>query len=458
MVETSPPLVASIVAALRWSRTHDERDALRVLDSPLSGLDKLDGGALLAQRERRPLLDALAQAADPLPHEAKLAARRLAQTLASLMNSASDTPLSVALTMLRTTLELDQRLDDDDLAMLDLVATTVNQTDDLDAVIAGASRILIIPRNQEPPRMLTAHAPQTPERVEAFSGKFSASALAAYIECARKWYYRYRCKVVEDPGSSASFYGSAFHLALERFHTEIPRISEHSVDALKRKLDDTLGDAFASFRTSFQTPIEFESQLRRARRTAPQYLAWMRERALKRPFTVVGIERVVDLELDGQRFIGFIDRLDRDDASGNLTVVDYKTGSIAQSAAEYRRGIAEGREFQLPFYYWAVASTGERVERLALIPLKDPALDVKPIELEIVPVATPPSRSAHNSGTISIDELHRARARMVELARHLTSEPITEFPPTSDPEACAYCAYRDACRERPAKTDVRFGR
>ena len=306
---------------------------------------------------------------------------------------------------------------------------------------------------------LTDLPPEPPTPVDGFRGKFSASSLAAFVECERKWFFRYHGRVVEDPGSSASFYGSAFHLALERFHTRIPRMSELAAEVLERRIDAELGDAFASFRTSFATPAEFELQLRRARRTAPRYIAWMTRRAKRRPFTVVAIERAVDLELDGQRFVGFIDRLDRDDATGDLTVVDYKTGVIAESAAEYRRLVADGEEFQLPFYYWAVADTaGERVAGLALVPLKDAARDVRPIELEIVPVATPSLDDGAAHGTIGIDELHRARGRMVEIARRLTTTPPERFAPSRDPDACHYCAYRDACRgERPARTDVRFG-
>ena len=59
--------------------------------------------------------------------------------------------------------------------------------------------------------------------VRARQTHFSASALNAYAECARKWYYRYVCAAVEDAPSSASTYGTAFHAALEDFHGEFPQ-------------------------------------------------------------------------------------------------------------------------------------------------------------------------------------------------------------------------------------------
>ncbi len=64
--------------------------------------------------------------------------------------------------------------------------------------------------------------------------------------------------------------------------------------------------------------------------------------------------------------------------------MDYKTGSIAMSAAEYREKVRRFRDFQLPFYYWARTAAGDRVTKLVLIPLRDALLDVRPIILDVV--------------------------------------------------------------------------
>ncbi len=176
---------------------------------------------------------------------------------------------------------------------------------------------------------------------------------------------------------------------------------------------------------------------------------------------MIGCEVVTELELDGHAFVGYIDRLDRDDRTGSVTVIDYKTGSIALSAAEYRDEVAAFREFQLPFYYWARTAAGERVTKLALIPLKDALLDVAPIELDIVPgnaAAVTGRRGQNTIGTISIAELERARAKMIAYAGVLSSSTIRAYPATDDPDACRYCAYRDGCRDRPLAVEERFGR
>jgi len=175
---------------------------------------------------------------------------------------------------------------------------------------------------------------------------------------------------------------------------------------------------------------------------------------------VIGCELPAQLDLEGYNFIGYIDRLDRDERTGDVLVIDYKTGAIATSANEYREKVRQFKDFQLPFYYWARTEAGDRVSTLALLPLKDALLDVRPVALEVVPVAAPPQKDRRQSatGVISIGELERARSRMVELCRELTDTGVSVFPATTDPDACTYCAYVLACNDRPIPPEEKFGR
>jgi hypothetical protein len=325
----------------------------------------------------------------------------------------------------------------------------------IDGEIAAPERVPAAIATAQP---LGPHEREPDGPVARRTAHFSASSLGAYAECERKWYYRYVCAAVEDRGSSASFYGSAFHYALEQFHREAPRGDSAPAAELERRLDAWVIEAFERFRKRFTTNVEFELQKRRARRTARRYLAWFLERSRAHPFTVIGREEEAAIELGGYSFVGFIDRLDRDDVTANVTVVDYKTGTIAQSAAEYRERIARFVDFQLPFYYWARTEAGDRVVRLALVPLKDALLDVRPIELEVVLGPAAAVRSGEPTGLIGHDELVRARARMIELAKRLSDDAIERFATTDDPDACTFCAYRNACRDRPRRAEDRFAR
>jgi len=311
------------------------------------------------------------------------------------------------------------------------------------------------------PAGLALAEPAQPEPlggVRARQSHFSASALNAYAECERKWFYRYVCSAVEDRGSSASFYGTAFHLALEDFHGSFPRPQARDEEAMRRHVVADVHWAFERHRDGFETKVEFELQLRRAQRTAQRYVDWLLLQEREAPFEVIGREVPANLEIDGHAFVGFIDRLDRDAATATVRIVDYKTGSIAVSAAEYRDKVRAFRDFQLPFYYWARTQAGDRVRSLALIPLRDALLDVRPISLEVVTERPNESRRGAAHGQIGVGDLERAKQRMIELCDRLASGSLERFAPTTDPSACTYCAYAPACAGRPFGTPEKFGR
>ena len=455
--------IAGVKALLRYAARESDADARAFVTAPQSGVRADDARALLAAAgDRTPLLDAIARsgAGDAVRFVHALgtvrrayktpdagAAGVLGAALAAfpLTGRAGD---ATAAALARVARDFDAaRAFADAWEARDLIA-------ELEAELAFAVPCSPAVAGIEPAPEALAEAP-APVAMRKLS--FSASSLNAYAECARKWWFRYACAAVEDRGSSASFYGIAFHAALEDFHGVHVRFDDADRDSLASFLDGCVVGAFDRHRTRFDAPVEFELQKRRARRTAKKYLAWLLERARRAPFEVIGCETQADVELGGHRFVGYIDRLDRDDRTETVTVVDYKTGSIATSAEEYLAEVRAFREFQLPFYYWARTAAGDVVTRLALVPLKDALLDVAPVELEVVTTSRAP-RSRGATGEIALDELERARDRMIALADTLASGTLDAFPATGDPEACRYCAYAPACRERPLALEERFGR
>lgn len=415
---------AFLAAGVAYSNTRDERYALRMLRSPYANVPSEIAAAyaVLAPREG-PVLELLS-------HE-RLAAAYARDSVLRFTGA------------LRT---LSQRPHaSDDVAALFQVPD--GEVPGANAFEAGETFVLADAAQPEPAAPVVTH-----------NARFSASQLNTYVECARKWYYRYICAAVEDKGSSASFYGTAFHAALEDLHHEYPQPAAVDEDELQRKAAGYINAAFERHRNHFDTAVEYELQLRRARRTVKRYVQWLAAQAQRAPFTVVGCELGAELQLDGYEFIGYIDRLDRDERTGNVAVIDYKTGSIATSAAEYREKVRTFRDFQLPFYYWARTAAGDRVSRLALIPLKDALLDVRPIELEVVPVPADVVRTNATTGVIPIVELERARARMIELCAAVTDGSTASFAVATDPDACTYCAYTLACAARPYPPEQRFAR
>jgi RecB family exonuclease len=472
----SRSLVVFVRDLTRCAASGAESDVRRALCSPYSGVPNVDARALaVVAGERRTIRDAIEGERVALGHESAVAARRFTrelETLGAAFRAQGATVGEHLATIWKgfefaTTLGEAERVTWSELeavgARLDAARTPGTAWDPatfLDALerYAFEARGRATPAPLPAPLPLASHPPEAPRPVRRRHGHFSASSLGSYAECERRWFYRYVCAAVEDRGSSASFYGTAFHWALERFHQEFPRADSASPEVLERKLQALLGDSFDRFRSGFDTNVEYELQRRRAKRTGRRYLAWFLERGRRSPFTVIGTETAVELEMGGYNFVGYIDRLDRDDATDAVTVVDYKTGTIAESADEYRTKVARFLDFQLPFYYWARTAAGDRVTRLSLVPLKDALREVRPVELEVVPIAAPRSYGDALTGTIGIDELERARAKMIELAATLASAPLEHFAVTTDPSACTYCAYLDACRDRPLMREDRFGR
>jgi RecB family exonuclease len=473
VAEPTPPpaldlaAVDGVTAVLRYAASQSDADARRTLVSPHSGVRPDDARTLLAAAgERENVLDTIARGgavadANRFAHALgtvtaayKLPDASARRVLAAIFG-AFPVPATSSEQADPTRAALERIAGDFDAARAfaepwearDLIA-------EIEAELASA------PRRTPAIAAIEPAAPvedEPPEPVALRKLTFSASSLNAYAECARKWWFRYACAAVEDRGSSASFYGIAFHAALEDFHAVHARFDGVDGATLASFLDYCVVTAFDRHRTRFDAPVEFELQKRRARRTAKKYLAWLLERARRAPFEVIGRETQADVELGGHRFIGYIDRLDRDDKTGTVTVVDYKTGSIATSAEEYLAEVRAFREFQLPFYYWARTAAGDVVTRLALVPLKDALLDVAPVELEVVTTSRAP-RSRGPLGEIAVGELERARERMIALAGELSGGTLAAFPATDDPDACRYCAYAEACRERPFALEERFGR
>ena len=425
--------VSFIGDAVRWRRSGAEALLLRLIRSPHSGVSHDVGAAYATVASRtEALLDAIDRGRLALPAAERDSVLRFAE-------------------LARRVRSLPEDLDDESLA------SAIGDIFELPAgePARGGSGDHGCDADIE---LLEAPPPQPRSGVPGWPRHFSASALNAYAECRRKWFYRYACAAVEDPGSSASAYGTAFHLALEDFHGEFPRPRADRQAEMRSRIRQYVTWAFERNRSGFQTPVEFELQVRRAQRTAQRYVDWLLVQERESPFEVLGREVPVQLDLDRHAFVGFIDRIDRDERSGGVGVVDYKTGNIAGTAAEYREKVRLLREFQLPFYYWARTDAGDRVVRLVLIPLKDARTDVRPIVLDVEPRAPASSRrGGETRGKIGIDELENARARMIELSGELSSGTLHTFETATDPAACTYCAYALACAHRPPAQPQRFG-
>ena len=345
--------VESVTAFFRYAASEKDADARAALRSKLAPVEPDDARTLLAiAGDAANVLDVIETGSIGGGREFAHALRTVARAYRIPDAGALDV-LNVAATVLAiepaTRAALERIASDFDAARAFApVWEAADFIAEIDAELTGCTQIA----GNFPAFPAPAVVPEPNVPVTSRRATFSASSLNAFAECERKWFYRYVCAAVEDRGSSASFYGIAFHAALEEFHGKHARFDNVDAAALASFLDYCIVTSFDRHRTRFDAPVEFELQKRRARRTAKRYLSWLLERARRAPFEVIGCETSTDVELGGFRFIGYIDRLDRDDGTGAVTVVDYKTGAIAKSAGEYLDDLLAFAEFQLPFYYW----------------------------------------------------------------------------------------------------------
>jgi len=416
----SPKVRSFLEHAVTWHRTESHASLARVLRSRHSGVphDAAAAYATLAARTES-LLDAIERGQLALPTSDR---DPLLRFVARMRRIRAIAPGETDVAIARTVAELFELIGRND---ADLHAGQV-----VDA--------------SEPIALTDPLPAEEPAGVAPWQKHFSASALNTYVECPRKWFYKYACAAVEDPGSSASAYGSAFHLALEDFHGEYPRPSNDDEAAMRRRIRECVTWAFERNRNGFETQVEFELQVRRAQRTAQRYVDWLLVQAKNAPFEVIGREVAAEISLHDRPFIGYIDRLDRDERTGGIRVVDYKTGSIATSPAEYAEKVRAYADFQLPFYYWARTAAGDRVTHLVLIPLRDALLDVRPVVLAV-------------GSNISVADLERSRSAMAELGDQLASGTIRHFKTAADASPCTYCSYALACAAKPPQQPPRFG-
>ncbi len=181
--------------------------------------------------------------------------------------------------------------------------------------------------------------PESDPVVSAFDAGaqiWSASRLATWLGCRRKYYYRYIRGIQPKPDTELNE-GAFLHTLLEHLYRRVDHYDtpEALRDRLHRLMDELLPE---------DTP-----------RIAYQKILWKRK---LEPFITQQIVhfqsgwRVVEREkefagqINGLRFKGRIDRIDQD--ATRTLVIDYKSGSLSE--ANRSKNLEEATDFQMNIY------------------------------------------------------------------------------------------------------------
>lgn len=218
----------------------------------------------------------------------------------------------------------------------------------------------------------------------AVPGSMSVSSFKQYLASPYLFYLQYvlGLRVFEPTGREldADVFGSLVHEALRGFgrsaeasSADAEKVAASMLDALEEQARGLIGSS---------PTASVRMQLDMARRRLGFVAGWQAERARAgwrilhqewSPAGGCGLE--VDGEVMGLR--GRIDRIDRNERTGEFSLIDYKTGRVAANpVGAHRRSSGEWVDLQLPLYRKLASSVvgGDGGVQLAYleVPTKDP--------------------------------------------------------------------------------------
>ncbi|MFH1725580.1 MAG: PD-(D/E)XK nuclease family protein [Elusimicrobiota bacterium] len=231
----------------------------------------------------------------------------------------------------------------------------------------------------------------------------SHSSIYLYLDCPKKWQFKYVDKIAEKPKHFFSF-GKAMHTALEYLYN----VQTLPPPSLEDVLNHYHGKWISEGYQNEQQEAEYKAQ---GVRMIEEYYGKHIE-AFKIPYF---IEYGFSLEVDGIPVRGFVDRIDKvgDD---RIAIVDYKTGKAIPKSRV-------ATDAQLTMYQMACEQMlGLKVDSLCFYHL--------------------PSQTALTVQPHSEEQVRALRERIVQVAGSIKAG---NFDPKPDERKCGWCDYKPLC-------------
>ena len=239
--------------------------------------------------------------------------------------------------------------------------------------------------------------------------KLSASKLKSFLECRRKFYYRYILKLSDHkiPKDMPAEWeiGTAIHEALRKLYTS--QQSFTSYETLTKELEKALDSVCGKSELEKYQIALYKKSLRP-----------FCENEIKRfqeGWQVLGCEQTYEYEFAGLTLTGQIDRIDK--RGEDLLVLDYKTGSYPLYT---EKSLHDASDFQLEFYYLLAHNLGNSIS-CAYYDLK-------------------------NSKIVSESFLNEKLAVLESNIKDLLLHESFEFTKCEDLKTCSYCEFATLCK------------
>ena len=244
---------------------------------------------------------------------------------------------------------------------------------------------------------------------------FSPTSVNTYLKCPRQYLYNDILKLASKSGNADNMlYGTSVHEACEyavNYALENHKYPEKQdfVNEFKQKLS-TLPVSDRKARTILEE---------RGEKALSQYYAQL----ITTPISMLyKTEEKITLELDGVKFKGYIDRIDKK-ADGSFIIYDYKTGNAKTESMICPEGIHEDYYNQIGLYkYYFEKASGKTVSEIAFIFPED---YTKNLYLNLT-----------NEDCVNIEQ---------KFKKAISDIKSYNFEPSYDKEVCKYCQYKEFC-------------
>lgn len=279
------------------------------------------------------------------------------------------------------------------------------------------------------------------------------SALEAWLDCRRKFYYRTLLRIDSEERGFKAKLGTLVHRAIHEFHREVydfRAVRDEAHVAWSARLNEIAGAVLSSDAfTAFDSTLETEAALRSATRLLTRYARELERsaRTVDGGFRVAASEEHVTFVVNGVSFSGRIDRIDQF-ADGALALIDVKTGAFKKDKAmaatflKLKDAVDGGTLWtkptppanpQLPLYRSAKPDA-RRLEYLYLEarPKADEFCDLAYADYLDV--------AQHTQALAAIDE-----ALFKTFFEPWTTGEISALTPTANSRSCRYCEFEEVC-------------
>lgn len=249
-----------------------------------------------------------------------------------------------------------------------------------------------------------------PPQISADTMEFSASKIELYKRCPLQFKYRYVLNVPTRPSGPINV-GAAVHAVLEKI-TKRRMNGESTTDEQAIVLLEKHWES-----ADFESKKNADEYWENAKLMIRNYMKWDMD-ASRRGSTIVDVEKKFGLDIDGLKFIGKMDRVDKE-ADDKYVVTDYKTGKTPTRQSEIAGDI------QMNLYALAAESVYNK-------------LPAKVMQLFVLGNKEVPNE-------VNDEKLKAERAVIVDKAKAILSG---EFPASPEYMKCRWCDYVDICDSR----------